>query len=166
MARYSGGRPRKTEDERTRRNKPLYNEVPLQWDGLTRGPALPRSYDWCAQTKKWWNSFRRSPQAMVCHDSDWLFLLDTALIHDKIWRNAKQISAAELKGLANELRIRMANYGDTWENRVKQHIKIVSPETQAAKEAEIQQEAAQAVDYLSAVNAEVARLREDQPPVS
>ncbi len=156
MASYKGVAP-KSDEDRVRRNKPIYDKVPLRWDGITRGPTLPKAYPWCTMTKRWWNKFRKSPQAMVCHESDWLFLIDTALVYDKIWTNAERLSAAELKGLANELRIRMSTYGDTWDNRLKQRIVLESPDTDAAKEAEVQQDAAQVVNYAAMLAEEFSK---------
>jgi len=162
VAIHHGGKPRKPDGERLRRNKPIYPDVPLEWDGEVRGTPLPKKvagqpYDWCDQTKEWWFALRRSEVAMVCLPSDWFFLLDTALIYDKMWRNAGQISAAELRGLANEFRIRMAEYGDTWQNRLKLRIKIKSADTEAGKEAQIGAAVDDAVDYLAMVNAQVAK---------
>lgn len=153
---YKGQRP-KADDERVRRNKPVYDKMPLEWDGVVRGPALPNSYPWCDQAKKWWKAFRRSPQAMVCIDSDWFFLLDTALIYDKIWRDAEKISAAELRGLANEFRIRTSAYATTYDDRLKMRIEIRSDAHRAGIEDQVKKDAASAVDYLSMMNKEAAK---------
>lgn len=155
---YNGQRP-KPDDQRIRRNKPVYDKMPLQWDGITRGPTLPTSYKWSPQTKKWWKALRNSPQAAVCIESDWWFLIDTALLYDKMWKNAETISAAELKSLSSEFRIRMSAYATTWDDRLKMRVEIKSPAHEAAAEHQAAVDATEAINYLEQVNKMAAKQR-------
>lgn len=155
------GVPPKPDGERVRRNAPVFQRVPLEWDGLVRGPKLPIEYSWCRLTQEWWEKFRRSPQSMVCVESDWLFLIDTALLYDRMWRDPLNIPVPHLSQLSGEFRRRMSAYGTTFDDRLKQRIEIITPQSEAAEKAEISQAAHKGIDYLSMMNAEVARLQED-----
>lgn len=154
------GRAPKPDDERMRTNAPVFQRVPVEWDGIVRGPELPSHYPWCAYTKRWWNDFRKSPQSMVCIDSDWYFLVDTALLFDKMWANAERLSSGELKGLTTEFRVRMSAYGTTWDDRLKQRMEIRTPQSEADREAEIETKANDMIDYLEIFNETVARKKE------
>lgn len=150
----------KDDDDRVRRNLPTFAKVPMEWDGQVRGPKLPTRYPWCLATLQWWEEFRRSPQSMVCVESDWSYLVDTALIYDRLWSNPQSLSVAELGKLANELRIRMGNYGDTWTNRKKDRIEIQSPQSRQAEADQIKADAQKAVDYMEILTKEAAKRKE------
>jgi hypothetical protein len=77
--------PRKEDDERLRRNAPIYDRVQVTWDGITRGPELPAKHRWCERTLAWWQTWRTCPQSMVMTPTDWEAMLVTALVHDAIW---------------------------------------------------------------------------------
>src|SRR6185369_4297203 len=120
----NGPRP-KADDERERRNAPTFSSTYIKADGRLHGPRLPRGTNWCDRTKEWWEAWRRSPQAMVMTDTDWEFLLETALLHNMLWSPAPTITASE-KGarvrngavsatqLAAEIRQRVAKFGATF----------------------------------------------------
>jgi hypothetical protein len=100
-------------------------------DKKLRGPVLPRGVlpdgeQWHPRTKTWWETWRKSPQAQVMVDTDWDFLLDTALLHHAYW-------AALRTDLAAELRLRVAKFGATMEDRLRLKLTIDPPETGAAK---------------------------------
>lgn len=154
------GRAPKPDDERVRRNAPAFQRIPVEWDGLVRGPGLPKNYSWCKATIQWWEEFRRSPQSMVCIDTDWQFLLDTALIHDRIWRDPNSLPAPHLTNLMSEFRRRMGAYGYTFDDRLKQRIDVRSPAVEAAEKAEIQHEAKKAVDYMEMLTQEAAKIQD------
>jgi len=96
-------------------------------DGKLRGPALPSGvlFDadgnvrpWHKMTQKWWEHWRRSPQAtQMLTDADWDFLLDTALLHDQVWTNGEW-------RLASEVRLRVQKFGATPEDRARLGVEI------------------------------------------
>lgn len=151
------GRAPKDPEERLRKNTPAFATVYVEWDGKARGPDLPEDYPWCLRARQEWEEFRRSPQSMLCIASDWSYLTDTWLLYDKMWRDPENISAPQLVTLTSEYRRRMGAYGWTFEDRQKQRIQVHSPYEDNQKEAQIVAEANHHIDYLSAVNEEVAR---------
>lgn len=159
MVAYKGVRP-KPDDERMRKNAPRFETVPVEWDGIVRGPDLPKRYSWCLATQQWWEEFRRSPQSMVCADSDWQFLLDTALLHDKMWSDPANLPITHLTSISAEFRRRMSSYGDTWDNRQKLRMQITSPQSEADRDAEIKAAAEQAIDYAQILAQEAAKHKD------
>jgi hypothetical protein len=93
-------------------------------DGAVRGPDLP-SGSWPDQTVSWWQTWRTSPMAQTFGPTDWDFLLDTALLHAEMWSGNLSV--------AGELRIRMAKFGATPEDRLRLKI-IVDTEVDQVKE--------------------------------
>jgi hypothetical protein len=78
-----------------------------------RGPDLPPladEEDWHPVTQKWWLSWRRSDQAGSFAETDWDFLLDTALMHNAMWSRGRWEFAAEV-------RLRVAKFGATLDDR-------------------------------------------------
>lgn len=88
-------------------------------DGNVHGPDLPESLEWPQQTRDWWMTWRRSPQAQTFADTDWSFLLDTAMLHAEFWLGDKSVAA--------ELRLRAAKFGATPEDRARLRIEIGNP---------------------------------------
>lgn len=149
MALYNDNGLRKDDDDRVRRNAPVYDKVPVKHDGLLRGPDLPDDRDWGIRTMKWWETWRNSPQSMVMTPTDWELMLETALLHDMLWNPLKAHGAVSVTQLASEVRRRVAAYGASFEDRVKLRMSIDTPQSEAARDAEIDQAAEQAVDYAS-----------------
>lgn len=87
--------------------------------GKTYGFDLPESHVWPDATVTWWETWRRSPQAQAFTDTDWSFLLDTAVLHAEFW-------LGDLKAAA-ELRLRAAKFGATPEDRARLKIQIGTP---------------------------------------
>lgn len=77
----------------------------------TRPGGLP----WPEHTRTWWKQWADEPIAREFSGPDWAFLLDTALLHAALWGdgNAK---------VAPELRLRLAKYGTTPEDRARLRI--------------------------------------------
>lgn len=76
---------------------------------------------WHPRTVKWWNNWRKSPQSTrMLTEPDWDFLLDTALLHHKMWAEGRI-------DLAGELRQRVGQYGPTPESRARLHFEIEVP---------------------------------------
>lgn len=74
-------------------------------------PDLPGDADWPARTVDWWEMWKASPQAEHFSSTDWDFLLDTAVIHARLW-NGEATAAPEL-------RLRVAKFGATPEDRAR-----------------------------------------------
>lgn len=119
------GRPPAGNRTRERDNKAT---VKLVVDGKKRGVNLPQLRDpktgrvvrWHPRTVTWWNSWRMSPQAAhMMTQPDWDYLLDTALLHHTMW------SEWRLE-LQSELRLRLAKYGVTPEDRARLGVEIAT----------------------------------------
>jgi hypothetical protein len=84
-------------------------------------------FAWPMQTRRWWAMWRESPLADSFTSTDWDFLLDTALIHARLWRGDTSAAA--------ELRLRVAKFGATPEDRARLRINLIpaKPEAPAAK---------------------------------
>lgn len=74
-------------------------------------PELPGK-GWHPQTCQWWAMWARSPQSATFTESDWSFLLDTALMHHAMWEKGQWTLAAEV-------RLRVAKFGATPEDRAR-----------------------------------------------
>lgn len=99
----------------------------LTSDGRTRGPQLPKGVlpdaeDWHSRTKEWWSTWRKSAQAQRFTQTDWDFLLDTALMHHVMWSKGRWEFAAEI-------RLRVAKFGATEEDRKRLRMEIEQPGT-------------------------------------
>lgn len=118
----------KNPSQRARRNKDVINlreyQVPR-----TEQPSLPTIYvtvekedgtfgrqkfNWPTRTRRWWKMWAESPLSPDFSDADWEFLLDTAYIHARFWNG-------DIK-LAPELRLRVAKFGATPEDRARLRI--------------------------------------------
>jgi hypothetical protein len=67
------------------------------------------------QTIKWWQTWRVSPMASTFTQTDWDFLLDTAILHSAHWNG---------ENTAAELRIRVAKFGATPEDRLRLRLQV------------------------------------------
>jgi hypothetical protein len=76
-------------------------------------PVLP-DMDWPAITREWWSMWDESPLSAEFTSTDWAFLLDTALLHAQLWGGNM--------GVAAELRLRVAKFGATPEDRARLRI--------------------------------------------
>lgn len=99
---------------RARRNKTP--EVRVLQAKNARQPQLPkiRGLTWPAQTRAWWKRWGDSPLSDEFGDTDWGFLLDTAVLHAQYWQGNL--------GVAGELRLREAKFGATPEDRLRLRI--------------------------------------------
>lgn len=91
-------------------------------DGELRGPELPEAA-WHERTLAWWDTWRRSAQAQTFTETDWSFLLDTALLHNELWSGNP--------GVAAELRLRVAKFGASPEDRLRLKLDIDTEVAQA-----------------------------------
>jgi hypothetical protein len=120
-----GPAPAKT----TRRtNKSAVPTTEVTVDDALRGPELPEfpsaESDWHPMTRKWWDIWRRSPQAQAFVETDWSFLLDTALMHHAMWSKGQWTLAAEV-------RLRAAKFGATPEDRARLKMEVVPQQAPA-----------------------------------
>ncbi|MFB7594303.1 hypothetical protein [Streptomyces sp. NPDC056160] len=110
----------KPEGRKARRNKDAIPQTVLRWE-RAEAPELPDvevekdgqlvEFVWPARTRVWWQMWIDSPQAEHFGSSDWQYLLDTALIHARLWRG--DLTAA------GELRLRVAAFGATPADRAR-----------------------------------------------
>lgn len=87
------------------------------------GEMTYQSFDWPARTREWWQMWADSPLSKEFTSTDWSELMDTALLHAKFWSGDTK--------LASELRLRVAKFGATPEDRARLKIQFA-----AADEAE------------------------------
>ena len=101
-------------------------------------PALPTflieqddelvEFVWPAMTQQWWAMWGESPLAPEFTASDWSFLLDTALLHAKFWSGSSSAGA--------ELRLRVAKFGATPEDRARLRIQFAQADEADSKRPE------------------------------
>lgn len=110
----------KDPSRRARANKDPVAQTVLRFE-QAEPPELPTlsvmkdgdlvEYAWPARTLDWWEMWKASPQAEHFSSTDWDFLLDTAVVHARLWSG--EMSAAA------ELRLRVAKFGATPEDRAR-----------------------------------------------
>ena len=107
----------KDADQRRRRN--VSSELTVVHQDGEHGPSLPDDIDWPAATLDWWQTWRESAQATTFTETDWSFLLDTAMLHMSFWDGDLSVAA--------ELRLRAAKFGATPEDRARLKIQVGDP---------------------------------------
>lgn len=105
------GPPPKPANRRARTNRDPKPATILRFTHAT-APDLPEDIEWHARTRDWWAMWAESPQADTFTATDWSFLLDTALMHHAMWSKGQWTLAAEV-------RLRVAKFGATPEDRAK-----------------------------------------------
>src|SRR5688500_18464644 len=117
-------------NESSRRSRPNAEPAPMRilLKLIPEQPALPRfvvlveldgelvsqRFVWPERTREWWQMWADSPLSTEFTATDWSELLDTALIHARVW-------SGELRWMP-ELRLRTAKYGATPEDRLRLRI--------------------------------------------
>lgn len=86
-----------------------------------KGEVFVREFEWPDQTREWWAMWKESPLSADFIDSDWSFLLDTALLHAALWNGDMSVM--------NELRLRVAKFGATPEDRARLRITFARADT-------------------------------------
>lgn len=86
----------------------------------------PGGKEWPEQTVRWWQMWRESAQAELMTDGDWSFLLDTALLHARIW-GEDEVSVYP------ELRLRVSKFGQTIEDRLRLRITFADADEKDSK---------------------------------
>lgn len=162
-------------DERVRRNKDGYDEngfvIPKErkkseptielpdWDGVVRGPELrphPAGRSWHPYTVEWWETWRRSPQAMYCIDTDWESLFQGALVHDRIMHGVSNTALAALTG---ELRKREGMFGAALEDRMRLNMSKTTIRNEQSAEAEVSLQ--KTVNYFELVNRRLEEAKQN-----
>lgn len=181
------GRTPKHDDERIRRNAPIYDKIQVEWDGVVRGPDLPsrwvpcdcnrvgsgphpdyftgpcREYvnkGWHPAAIAWYEEWRRTPQSMVFVDTDWMFFHQTALLVEEYWD--EDCKKTERVSLAGEIRRREEGYGGTFEARRKLRLEIRSPQHDLAKQQQVVDDAKNVVNYVEMLNKAAADVMKDE----
>lgn len=93
--------------------------------GELHGPELPEGVlpdgqQWHQQTRALWDALRRSPLLADEPAVGWQFLVDTALMHHTMWAKSRWEFAAEV-------RLRVAKFGATPEDRMRLKVKVTKP---------------------------------------
>ncbi|MCW2898501.1 MAG: VWBp32 [Streptosporangiaceae bacterium] len=98
---------------RARANKDPIGATVLEFRPAA-APELPEDVevDWHPRTRDWWAMWTRSSQSDTFTETDWSFLLDTALMHHAMWSKGQWTLAAEV-------RLRVAKFGATPEDRAR-----------------------------------------------
>ena len=76
--------------------------------------VMPDGEPWPAQTVAWWRMWGESPLSADFTSTDWSVLLDTAALHGAFWSGDAKV--------AGELRLRVAKFGATPEDRARLRI--------------------------------------------
>lgn len=117
----AGHGPAGREERSRQRDTP--ERTTLVVDQVTRGTELPDGVlpdgaAWHPMTVRWWMAWRCSPQSQrMLSEPDWMFMLDTALLHHVMWSGGKW-------DLASEVRLRVAKFGATPEDRLRLKLEI------------------------------------------
>lgn len=127
----AGRGPAPKEPEKRRRGARDGNaQSVLAVDDVVRGPELPPTRGsgapWPEVTRSWWETYRRSPQAQLWSETDWLAHLVTADLHAAFWSDEGGTK------FAAELRLREARMGATYEDRLRLRIRLVDESAPAA----------------------------------
>jgi hypothetical protein len=149
----AGRGPAPKDPLKRRRRNAAEPETVIVPDDELRGPELPAGVlgsedgvdvDWHAMTQLWWDAWRSSAQAQTFVETDWLFLIDTALMHHTMWAKGRW-------EFASEVRLRAAKFGATPEDRARLKLKVDDPTARP-------QAPAQRPDGVTDINSRRARL--------
>ncbi|MET8744533.1 hypothetical protein [Streptomyces sp. NPDC004728] len=128
----AGRGPAPKDPSKRRRRNASDPETVIVPDGELRGPELPEGVlgvntktreltGWHPMTLLWWKTWRESAQAQTFTDTDWAFLIDTALMHHSMWDKGQWTLAAEV-------RLRAAKFGATPEDRARLKLRSTTPQ--------------------------------------
>lgn len=79
-------------------------------------PELPYK-EWQDATLDWWDTWTHSRQAHLFTPTDWMFLVETAFIADAFFAGNMTV--------ASELRLRVAKFGATPEDRARLRLQFI-----------------------------------------
>lgn len=109
----------KDPSERARRNRDPISQTKLEFvraaqPGLTA--KMPDGSPWPAKTRAWWRRWKTDPRALRFDAATWEYLLDTAVIHGRLWSGDWKAAA--------ELRLRLAGFGVTPGDRARLRVQL------------------------------------------
>lgn len=96
----------------------LVATVELHGEPLPEG-VLPGGEEWHQQTVALWDALRSSALLKDEPALGWQFLVDTALMHHTMWTKGRW-------EFASEVRLRVAKFGATPEDRMRLKVKVTS----------------------------------------
>jgi len=120
-------------ENRRRRNAPVHTEISLTRDDEIRGPSLDEltgRSDWSEEVRRWYETWRRSPQAQVFEVTDWSRL---GLLAPMVELYFRRPSAAAL----GEIRMSEERLGATVVDRMRARMSIEESEQDKAPVLEI-----------------------------
>jgi hypothetical protein len=124
------GPPPKPAERRARRNADPVAQTVLPFkpaqapdlpDVMPGGDDQDGGRPWPAATVRWWWMWQDAAQAELMTATDWSYLLDTAILHARLWLGDV--------GVAGELRLRVAKFGATPEDRARLRITFADADT-------------------------------------
>lgn len=116
----------KDPSRRARRNADAQSQTVLRFEQM-EPPDLPPVLAADPPVALWWETWRASPQAEHFGSTDWLFLMETAYL-------VAAFHEGDLK-LAGEIRIRVAKFGATPEDRARLRMTFAQADEADAKRA-------------------------------
>ena len=81
---------------------------------VTDSEGVESPFVWPEITVRWWAMWGSSPLSADFTETDWAFLMDTAVLHARYWQGDTKV--------AGELRLRVAKFGATPEDRARLRI--------------------------------------------
>ena len=105
----------KDPSKRVRRNRDAVATTTIRFERAEQ-PTLPDDIPWPEATERWWAMWADSALSEHFTITDWDFLLDTALLHADYWSGNLD--------RAGELRVRVAKFGATPEDRARLRIQF------------------------------------------
>lgn len=106
------------------------------------GKPRKKRFTWPTMTRRWWKMWGESPLSAEYTETDWSFLLDTAYLHALYWKGDFRQAA--------ELRLRVAKFGATPEDRARLRIQFAVADN-------LEDDADSAIDDVAPVSARARR---------
>lgn len=94
-------------------NVKVIEHVPARQPDLP--PHMPGGDEWPQATRDWWQALGDYPLSAEWSMVEWLYHLDTAICHGRLWSGGGTV-------FASELRLRLAKIGATAEDRARLRI--------------------------------------------
>lgn len=104
----------KPANKRARRNADATAVTILQFEPCEQ-PPLPKDVEWPERTRALWAKLGASPLTRLLTELDWEYLLDTMILHLRLWADGDTTVMAEL-------RLRLAKFFVTPEDRARGRI--------------------------------------------
>lgn len=165
MSLYTSNGTEKSDDDRIRRNDPRIKASSVsevECDGTNcPAPGLPQDHPFCEKTVRWYWQMAHSPQSKLFADTDWLALEEACILHDRIWNPATPVSHTALVNLMSELRRRVAVWGYNHYDRIQLKLTIETPQTREAQETEVEEYAAEGINYLEQLTRKIAEQEQN-----